>query len=63
MARLARVVVPEMPHDYPSIVSDGADNEVTGKSFWVYYKYFHDSVLPEIDWGRNRWDRVRITLE
>ena len=26
-------------HDYPSIVSMGDDNEVVGKSFWVYYKY------------------------
>jgi hypothetical protein len=50
-------------HDYPSIVSLGADNEVTGKSFWVYYKYFYDSVLPEIHWGKNRWDRVLVTLE
>jgi len=24
-------------HDYPSIVSTGDDNEVLGKSFWVYY--------------------------
>ena len=50
-------------HDYPSIVSLGADNEVTGKSFWVYYKYFYDSVLPKIDWGKNRWDRTLVTLE
>jgi hypothetical protein len=50
-------------HDYPSIVSAGPDNEVTGKSFWVYYKYFYDSVLPKIDWGRNRWDRVLVTLD
>ena len=50
-------------HDYPSIVSTGSDNEITGKSFWVYYKYFYDSVLPKIDWGRNRWDRVLITLD
>jgi hypothetical protein len=50
-------------HDYPSIVSAGDDNEVTGKSFWVYYKYFYDSALPHIDWRRNRWDRTLITLE
>jgi hypothetical protein len=50
-------------HDYPSIISEGDDNEVTGKSFWVYYKYFYDSVLPEIAWHTNRWDRVLITLD
>ncbi|MCX6996394.1 MAG: hypothetical protein NTV49_04755 [Kiritimatiellaeota bacterium] len=51
------------PHDYPSIISLGADNEMTGKSFWVYYKYFYDSTLPDIAWGRHRWDRVLVTLE
>ena len=50
-------------HDYPSIISEGDDNEVTEQSFWVYYKYFYDSVLPEIAWHTNRWDRVLITLE
>ena len=50
-------------HDYPSIISMGDDNEVTGKSFWVYYKYFHETMLPDIDWHRHRWDRVRVTLD
>jgi hypothetical protein len=49
-------------HDYPSIISMGEDNEVTGRSFWVYYKYFHDTALPDIAWHRHRWDRVRVTL-
>ncbi len=51
------------PHDYPSIISAGNDNEVIGKSFWVYYKYFYDSELPDIAWRRHRWDRVLITME
>ena len=50
-------------HDYPSIISAGDDNEVTGKSFWVFYKYFYDSVLPEIAWHTNRWERVLVTLD
>ena len=50
-------------HDYPSIISTGDDNEVTGKSFWVYYKYFHDTDLPAIEWHKHRWDRVLITLD
>jgi len=50
-------------HDYPSIVSMGDDNEVIGKSFWVYCKYYYDSVLPEWDWHTNRWDRVLVTME
>lgn len=50
-------------HDYPSIVSTGDDNEVTGKSFWVYYKYCFNDVLPDWDWYTNRWDRVLVTLD
>ncbi len=50
-------------HDYPSIVSTGDDNEVTGKSFWIYYKYFQDAELPAIEWHQHRWDRVLVTLE
>ncbi len=50
-------------HDYPSIISMGNDNEIVGKTFWVYYKYFFDSVLPHIDWPANRWDRIRVTVE
>ncbi len=52
-------------HDYPSIISRGADNEVTGKSFWVYYEYRGGPILlPEkgkrSDFG---WDRVLVTLD
>ena len=50
-------------HDYPSIVSMGDDNEVIGKSFWVYYKYCFNDVLPEWDWYTNRWDRVLVTMD
>ena len=50
-------------HDYPSIVSTGEDNEVVGKSFWVYYKYCFNDILPKWDWYTNRWDRVLVTLE
>lgn len=50
-------------HDYPSIVSMGDDNEVLGKSFWVYYKYCFDHVLPDWDWYTNRWDRVLVTMD
>jgi hypothetical protein len=52
-------------HDYPAIMSTGTNNEVTGKSFWVYYKYDYGAVLPERS-GRkkeSRWDRILITLE
>lgn len=50
-------------HDYPSLISMGDDNEVIGKSFWVYYKYFYDSILPDIVWHRHRWDRVLVTMD
>ena len=50
-------------HDYPSIVSMGDDNEVIGKSFWVYYKYCFNDVLPQWDWYTNRWDRVLVTMD
>ncbi len=50
-------------HDYPSIISMGDDNEVLGKSFWVYYKYCFDDVLPKWNWYKNRWDRVLVTME
>jgi hypothetical protein len=50
-------------HDYPSIVSTGDDNEVLGKSFWVYYKYCFDDILPKWNWYKNRWDRVLVTVE
>jgi hypothetical protein len=50
-------------HDYPSIVSMGDDNEVLGKSFWVYYKYCFNNVLPDWDWYTNRWDRVLVTMD
>jgi len=49
-------------HDYPSIVSMGDDNEVVGRSFWVYYKYCFNDVLPDWDWYTNRWDRVLVTM-
>jgi hypothetical protein len=50
-------------HDYPSIVSTGDDNEVTGRSFWVYYERFHETVLPDISWRDHRWERALVTLE
>lgn len=50
-------------HDYPSVISMGDDNEVLGKSFWVYYKYCCDHVLPEWHWYTNRWDRVLVTMD
>jgi len=50
-------------HDYPSIISMGDNNEVIGKSFWVYYKYCFDDVLPKWDWYTNRWDRVFLTMK
>jgi hypothetical protein len=50
-------------HDYPSIISMGDDNEVLGKSFWVYYKYCFNDVLPKWDWYTNRWDRVLVTMD
>ena len=50
-------------HNYPSIVPADADNKTPGKAFSVYGVYSCDSVLPEIDWARNRWDRVLLTLE
>jgi len=50
-------------HDYPSIISMGDNNEVIGKSFWVYYKYCFDHVLPKWDWYTNRWDRVLVTMD
>ena len=49
-------------HDYPSIVSTGDDNGVIGKSFWVYYKYCFEHVLPDWHWYTNRWDRVLVTM-
>jgi hypothetical protein len=49
-------------HDYPVIVSDGPDNEVTGQSFWIYYKYDPDDVMPD-KYGEMRVERVRITLQ
>ncbi len=50
-------------HDYPSIISMGDNNEVLGKSFWVYYKYCYDDILPDWNWYKNRWDRVLVTME
>ena len=50
-------------HDYPSIISMGDDNEVLGKSFWVYYKYCFNDVLPKWDWYTNRWDRALVTMD
>jgi len=50
-------------HDYPSLISAGDNNEVLGKSFWVYYKYFPDTPLPGIEWHQHRWDRVLVTLD
>ena len=50
-------------HDYPSIISMGDNNEILGKSFWVYYKYCYDDILPDWNWYKNRWDRVLVTME
>jgi hypothetical protein len=48
-------------HVYPSIISMGDDNEVTGKSFWVYYRYAANVPMPER--RPFRWGRVKVTLE
>jgi hypothetical protein len=42
-------------HDYPSIVSEGDDNEVTGRSFWIYFRYIW---RPKAETSR-----IRVTLE
>jgi hypothetical protein len=47
-------------HVYPTLVSTGEDNEVLGKSFWIYYQYFEK---PGDRSGSNRWDRVLVTME
>jgi hypothetical protein len=39
----------------------GDDNEVTGESFWVYYRYAADVPMP--DRHPFRWDRVKVTLQ
>ncbi len=49
-------------HDYPVIISNGPDNEVTGKDFWIYYKYDPDDRMPE-KYGTMRLDRVKVTLD
>jgi hypothetical protein len=49
-------------HEYPSIVSKGDDNEVTGKSFWVYYKYIPGETIPKHS-ANSQYERVLITLE
>ena len=43
-------------YNHPSIISNGEDNELTGDSFWVYYKY-----KPEA--GPMCLGRTRIQLD
>jgi hypothetical protein len=47
-------------HVYPSIISMGDNNEVIGKSFWIYYQYFEQAGERG---GKNRWDRVLVSLD
>ncbi len=56
------VLLDEHLHDYPVIISEGTDNEVTGKSFWIYYKYDPDDRMPE-KYGTMQLNRVKVTLE
>jgi hypothetical protein len=47
-------------HIYPTIVSMGDDNEVAGRSFWVYYRNSPRVTFPTR--SPFEWDRVRIDL-
>ena len=49
-------------NDYPTIISTGDDNEITGKEFYVYFLKHHDRIMPE-KFGQVRFDRVKVTLD
>ena len=49
-------------HDFPTIISLGSDNETVDKTFWIYYQYDEDDVMPE-KYGKIGWNRIQITLE
>jgi hypothetical protein len=48
-------------HVYPSIIGMGDDNEVTGDSFWDYYRCAPKVIMLECH--SVRWDRVKATVE
>jgi hypothetical protein len=52
------------PHlnDYPTIVSTGDDNEITGQEFYVYFLKHHDRVMPG-KFGEVRFDRIKVRLD
>jgi len=49
-------------NDYPSIISIGNNNEITGKEFYIHFLKHYDRDMPE-KFGKVRSDRVMITLE
>lgn len=57
-------VISATDHDrrYASIVSMGEDNEVTGKSFWIYYKKYNRSLDNSIQGAGYDFERVKFTL-
>jgi hypothetical protein len=48
-------------NDYPTIISAGENNEITGREFYVYYLKHYDRVMPQ-KFGEVRFDRIKITL-
>ena len=43
-------------------MSMGEDNEVTGKSFWIYYKKYNRSLDNSIQGAGYDFERVKVTL-
>ncbi len=43
---------------YVSIISMEEDNEVTGQSFWVYFRWMRNDLPEAFDWAR-----VKVSLE
>jgi len=49
-------------NDYPSIISLGDNNEITGKEFYVYFLKHYDKLMPE-KFGKIRCDRIKLSFD